>query len=273
MTSTIYKYLSAGVLAVWATVLCFLYFTGRVTSYLHPNFYSFVLFCGVGLFLLAFLVVLAPNTVTVGCATPSYSSLGGIIGGAILIVPLVVALTFSKDAFGMTTVENRTYVEDASQLPGVPTISTQQVAAIDPPLPGDSTSQPGESAAPEIPKNNKGDIIAEVVDLLYAAQDPEMRKIFENQPVEVLGQLVPAKINNPKGDRYDVVRLFITCCAADARPVAITLHPKSTPALREMSWVKVRATATFPLVGGESRPLLENAEIIPTEPPEDAFIY
>lgn len=273
MTSIFYRYLAAGVLAVWATALCFLYFTGRVTSYLHPNFYPFVVACGIGLFLLAFLIILAPNTVTVGCVAPSFSSLTGIVGGGILIIPLFIALTFSRDAFGITTVANRTYVEDASQLPGVPTLPTSQATSLDPPLPGDSTSQPAENAAFDVPKNKRGDIIAEVVDLLYATQDPDIRKTFENQSVEVLGQLVPAKTNNPKGDRYDIIRLFVTCCAADARPIAITLHPKSKPSLRDMSWVKVRGTAVFPVVGGQPRPLIENAEVSSTDPPEDAFLY
>ncbi|MFV0336942.1 MAG: hypothetical protein ACK5LK_01690 [Chthoniobacterales bacterium] len=269
MNSNTYRYLSAGVLAVWATVLCFFYFTGRVKAYLHPSFHLLVLLCGAGLFLLAILIAMAPSGVKVGCATPSYSSLGGVVGGAVLVIPLIIALIFSKDAFGATAVQNRAYVEDISQLSGGFAPSISGVTSASPILPGeDSSSQTEEEEVYDIPKNSEGDIVADIVDLLYAAEVPEMRKIFEEQPVEVVGQVVPAKNNNAKGNRYDIVRLFMTCCAADARPVVVTAEPISPPGLEDMSWVKVRAKATFPLVGGKRRPFLEGAKIIPIDPTE-----
>jgi uncharacterized repeat protein (TIGR03943 family) len=121
--------------------------------------------------------------------------------------------------------------------------------------------------------NAKGDVQAEVIDLLYAAQLPEMRPSFENKQVEVIGQLMPAKENNPKGDHYDVVRMFMTCCAADAQPVALPIQPAAKPGLPEMTWVKVTGKATFPVVGGQRHPMLEGATVEKTKPPEDTYLY
>ena len=70
--------------------------------------------------------------------------------------------------------------------------------------------------------NEAGQIKAQTVDLIYAAEEPSMRADFEGKEVEVIGQFMPARENNaPKADRFNLVRMFIICCAADARPVAI----------------------------------------------------
>jgi uncharacterized membrane protein YcgQ (UPF0703/DUF1980 family) len=114
---------------------------------------------------------------------------------------------------------------------------------------------------------------AEVIDLLYAAQLPEMRPTFENKTVELIGQLMPAKEHNPDGNRYDLVRMFMTCCAADVQPIAIALQPAEKPTQPEMTWVKASGTATFPVIDGQRRPLLENVTIEKTDPPEDAYLY
>ena len=50
-----------------------------------------------------------------------------------------------------------------------------------------------------------------------------MRADFENKEVELIGQFMPPRADNPKGDRFNLVRMFVICCAADARPVAITV--------------------------------------------------
>ncbi len=100
-----------------------------------------------------------------------------------------------------------------------------------------------------------------------------MRPTFEGKQVEVIGQLMPAKENNPDGDRYDLVRMLMTCCAADAQPIALPVQPGVKPGVPEMTWVKVHGKATFPVVGGQKRPLIENATIEKTDPPEDAYLY
>ena len=81
-------------------------------------------------------------------------------------------------------------------------------------------------------KNAAGQIKAQTVDLLYAAEEPTMRADFEGKEVEVIGQFMPARENNAQKDRFNLVRMFIICCAADARPVAITVQtdePQASP--------------------------------------------
>ena len=64
-----------------------------------------------------------------------------------------------------------------------------------------------------------GHVLAEVTDLLFSAEDDTMRPAFEGRTVEVIGQYLPVK-DSPSG-RFQIVRMFMVCCAADARPVAV----------------------------------------------------
>ncbi len=288
MTSILNRLISAGILMIWGSVLCAIYFSGRVASYLHPTFQPFTAVCGCALVLLAVLVLLAPSSGGAGHGTISSGSVvKQILGALLLVVPLFVALANSTGEFGATTVMNRNYVEDVAQLPGGP----PQSAASSPPDAALPTNDPSADAAnsanssapavndgesgdqPEVVKNNKGEIKAEVIDFLYAAQLPDMRSTFEDKQVEVIGQLMPAKENNPKGDRYDLVRMFMTCCAADVQPIALPIHPGEKPGLPEMTWVRISGKATFPVIGGQRRPLIENAKVEKTDPPEDTYLY
>jgi uncharacterized repeat protein (TIGR03943 family) len=268
MTSIFHRFISAGILIVWSAVLCGLYFSGRIASYLVPTFQPLTVACGVALALLALLVLFAPAEQgdEAGCAT-GRSVLKSLLGAAVLIVPLLFALTMSKDEFSATMVMNRNYVSDVAQLPAV------QASTSNDALPGESNASPGDSSATEPPVDAEGRVKTEVIDLLYAAQLPDMRPSFENKQVVVIGQLMPAKENNPKGDRYDVVRMFMTCCAADVQPVALPVQPAAKPNLPEMTWVKVTGKATFPVVGGQHQPLIEGATVEKTEPPEETFLY
>jgi len=289
MNSLLHRFLTAGVLIVWGTVLCAMYFTGRITAYLHPTFQPFALAAGCALVVFSALVLVAPE-VEASCAPSSKrSSIRGVLLALVLVGPLLIAFSNSQDSFGASTIGNRTYVQDISQLPAAqpppaqvappaPAADSSSPATVEPALPDDnSSSQTASSAAPadqySFPKTARGNLQAEVVDFLYAAQLPDMRAELENKPIEVIGQLMPAKSNNPKGDRYDVIRMFMTCCAADAQPVALPVAPKDKPDLREMTWVKVTGKATFPIVGGQRMPLIENGVIEKTDPPQDTFLY
>src|SRR4029077_14106641 len=92
-------------------------------------------------------------------------------------------------------------------------------------------------------RTTDGTIVAEVLDLLYAAQDNALRKDFEGKSVELVGQLMPDTSGNATGHRFKAVRMFMTCCAADARPVATLFEIEQKVGLPEMSWIKVTGTA------------------------------
>lgn len=259
MTLILHRLIAAGVLATWSAVIGIIYFTGRMGAYLHPIFQTFAVAAAGVLGVFALLVLVAPDFQR-GHGSAPRSTGRSLFLALVLVGPLLLAFAQSPDSFGARTVANRTYVQDISQLPVAPSV---EPALSD----GDS------SAETSYPKNAQGQLQTQVVDFLYAAQLPELRTELENQPIEVVGQLMPAKGNNPNGNRYDIIRMFMTCCAADVQPLALPVEPREKPTLREMSWVKVTGKATFPVIGGERVPLIEDAVVEKTDPPEDTYLY
>jgi uncharacterized membrane protein YcgQ (UPF0703/DUF1980 family) len=122
-------------------------------------------------------------------------------------------------------------------------------------------------------KSANGDIIVEVLDLLYAAQDNVLRKDFEGKRVEAVVQYMADAGSKPEGTaRFKGVRMFMQCCTADARPIATLVDVKNLPKIPEMSWVKVIGTATFPIERGQRISVLKADTVEVTEPPADTML-
>jgi uncharacterized membrane protein YcgQ (UPF0703/DUF1980 family) len=67
--------------------------------------------------------------------------------------------------------------------------------------------------------------------------------------------------------------MFMTCCAADARPVATLVECEKLPDFPEMTWVKVTGTSTFPTENGRRTAVLVATKVEKTEPPEESMLY
>ena len=124
-----------------------------------------------------------------------------------------------------------------------------------------------------------GHVIAEVTDLLFAAEDESMRPLFEKRTVELIGQYLPVK--DASDQRFQIVRMFMVCCAADARPIAIAVLPPtqadakaaSAKAPVEMSWTRVVGTVEFPLENGRRIPIIHAQTATQCDPPSEAMLY
>ena len=182
----------------------------------------------------------------------------------VLLFPVAVLLSGNADRFTTTTVANRGVVQDLTKLPSA------NAAAVK----GIPTSSPAPSSNPGVSSGKtSGPMPLQVIDMLYAIQMPSYREEFEGKEVEMVGQFVPMTTGNPKGDRFQVIRMFITCCAADAKPMGVTVHGDTLPHVSEMQWVRVTGKPTFPMEGGKRTPILEATKVEPCEAPSDPFVY
>jgi len=265
MSSLLSRFAASGVLMVWGIVLTYFHFSNRIASYLHPAFHTPAAISGAVLLLLslALLLTVPSESATHGCPRT------GLVSILVLTVPLLAATKLSPGNFGATAVMNRGMVDNIADLPG---FSPPR----DPGLPNaDGSVAEGTMMDPSLylKKNADGYIMAEAIDLLYAAGEATMREDFENKPVEVSGQFLPALTGNPDGDRFNLTRLFVMCCAADARPVAISVQSQPATDLPKMTWVKVRGKATFPVEGGRRTPVIVAESVTETDAPEESFLY
>lgn len=272
--------------------------SGRVDYFLTPTFRPWVLVAGLVLLAMALAFVFFPadaeccSTAECGHALSRYSA-GKWLTFLVLIAPVSAAAVFSPDSFSKTTMLNRGIDTTGASL-GVPPKS-RAVAPPDLPLP----TKDGTPAAPATPaiagspapagadtgiasaqpitdylkRTPEGYIEAEVLDMLYASQDATLRRDFEGKMVVLIAQLMPDSSKEPTGVRFKAVRMFMTCCAADARPVATLVEAKKLPDLPEMTWVKIIGKASFPIENGRRTSVLQAESVTKTDPPVESMLY
>ena len=290
-------------------VLLDFFFTGRLDQYLHPQFRPFtpiagVIFCVIGL-IYAAAKPGAQCCMEGECAHQNTRSpLRSGIAILVLLAPLAAGVAISKDSYDQQVVLNRGFVQDITKLPAranttgsraeqvIPpqALGADNDAAASQPLPqeaapiaqngmensGIQTDQanpaaPGgdDGSAQFLPKAPDGNIALEVTDLLYAEQEESIRKIVEGKTIEVIGQYLPEADKK----NFKLVRMFIVCCAADARPIALPIEPNKPINFSEMGWVRVTGKAAFIRNGERTRVVMKADKVDPIDPPAEAMLY
>jgi uncharacterized repeat protein (TIGR03943 family) len=298
MTALFNRWLPGVTLLAWSVVLLSFYLTGRIAAFLIPAFRTNVLLAGIGFLVMAccflFLPAVANCCDDERCGHPlGRWKAGRIATFLVLLLPLVTAAICSPKNYGAAAILNKVIITDASNLvqrAGAAKVPPPQAAAAtadnaaEPPLPTKG-GQPAPSAAPAaaastttdadnyLPKSKDGNIEVQVIDLLYAAQDSSMRADFEGKTVETIGQLMPADANNAGGNRFKLMRMFMYCCAADAKPIAALVESPTAPAAQEMAWVKVVGKVDFPIEGGRTIAVLKATSVTQVDPPEETMLY
>ena len=292
--------------------MLYFYLSGRLAEYLVPAYRPMVAVAGVVMLLLAVSMVwtnragmrglmsdgLASEDRFDGASAPRVRA-AQVLAFLTLVVPIWAAVGVSADHFSASTVLNRGIVSDPSKLPGKPSAAmvnaanqANQAAQVpppiaqngsanananyEPPLPGatpiPSDAAPGAlDASQYLNKTADGNVIAEVTDLLFASDDDSMRPLFDKRKVEMIGQFMPA--DKGGADRFQIVRMFMVCCAADARPIAVAVETKSAPKLAEMAWARVVGTVDFPVEDGHRVPIVHAESVKACDPPSELMLY
>jgi len=113
-----------------------------------------------------------------------------------------------------------------------------------------------------------------IQEVFYTAGDTEIQNVLKGLPVETIGQVLPDTMNDPMGRKLKVFRLFVQCCAADARPLSIPIEfGKKAPEYEEMGWIKIIVTMNYIEEDGMTVPVLDVKSMEPTSPPEDEMIF
>lgn len=305
-------------LTVWGGLFCYMYASGRVTKYLHPQFQAYVAATGVILLLLAPLWWwVTRGTASVGCGhegcghehghdehapevhdhgpcahgshhdcghdhaaeeaagTPARSrlSVGALLSFLILVLPLVAAAMLSPGQFSATLVDNRGMVTSLADLPSAQRSFPPDGGAAAPEfVPDGDVPDDGLEGAEFFLRAPDGAFVLQILDLLYAASEPVLREEFEGRRVEVIGQYKPPRAGET-GGRFDLVRMFVVCCAADARPLGMGVRSDLPPDVKSMGWVKVKGTARFEETPAGLAPYIDAESIEATETPAETFLY
>ena len=74
--------------------------------------------------------------------------------------------------------------------------------------------------------------------------------------------------------RLRLFRMFVECCAADMRPLPVTIEFKDgIPTYEEMGWVKVVGKVRYEHVDGVTAPIVDVIAMEPTAEPMDMMVY
>jgi uncharacterized repeat protein (TIGR03943 family) len=276
MSASVHRYLSAVVLATWGVTLGYFCVSGRLSSYLHPSFHLFAAITAIIFLLLAGGVLWLPMQDDSCCESHGEHRCGrektlrSVLTALLVLAPLLAAAKVSPDQYGPAIVTNRGFIGTINNLPGYkPYVETETADAAGSRA---TSADAGNSAEDYLPVNKEGQIRAQNVDLIFAAEDPTMRADLEGKQIELIGQFMPARDHN-KDDRFNLVRMFVMCCAADARPSAVAIQTRELPPIAEMSWVRVVGMAAFPVEDGRTVPLVFAESVTRCDPPEETFIY
>ena len=112
-------------------------------------------------------------------------------------------------------------------------------------------------------------IAVEITDLLRAKTTEPLRNFIAGKNVAVVGQFVPGSTEN----NFRLTRMFIWCCAADARPIHVTVEVSAPVYVPELQWVKVIGRPQYSIVDGHAHLLVKAYSVVPIKAPKDAMLY
>ena len=252
------------------SVFLIFYLNGRIDQYLNPIFRPLVLIAGAGTVIAGLAYLLTTHSgqccVDGDCIHRHINNpVWSLAFFGVICLSVITGATLSKDAFDQKIVANRGFIEDATKLPGASSFRalTSQNAALGAHI-NEVMSEPGD-----LPRAEDGNAALEVTDLLYAETQEPLRKTITGKTVEVVGQFIPGATN----DQFKLVRMFIWCCAADARPIYVPVEVSEPVDVSDMEWVKVTGTAEFSTNKGQTHVVLKAASVESSDPPEEAMLY
>jgi uncharacterized membrane protein YcgQ (UPF0703/DUF1980 family) len=124
----------------------------------------------------------------------------------------------------------------------------------------------------EYPRSKEGNLMVNVVDILFAAKDVTLRLAFKGKTIEIIGQLM-ADANSPKGNRFKLMRMFMPDESINTIPVAVMVENSTKPTGAIMSWIKVTGRVEFPDDGSKTIPVIKATKVEAVNPPKDVYLY
>lgn len=252
----------------WAGVMLYFYGSGRIRHYLAPDFQPICLVGGLVLAVLS-LFVMITYRVSADCghnhragdvADHEAAEMHPLASLVLMLAPVMAAVMWTQDMYSQEALARKALYDAPAP---IPPFSYKDM----PPLTMEEIEKTHR-------KNADGDLQFNLLEIYFAMGDVEMIRLIEGKGIEIEGRLVMEKMNNPNGTRRRLYRLFITCCAADARALPIILEfGKTPPEIAENQWVKVTGVIRFPKENGATQAVLEVKDAKQTDAPwEESFM-
>ncbi len=205
----------------------------------------------------------------------------------ILAVPLGAAAVYSPDAYSPDFIMNK--VNAASLSAGGPQGSggVDFAKRAEDSRPAEPAASSTATAAAPVNANAftveelerltggrtpEGNIKLRLDELYYMpSQTRDVQEVVAQQRVETVGQAIKDKQDPTK---MRVFLMMMSCCAADARPITLTVEFTGTvPEWREMAWYKLTGTVEYRELNGASTTVFKADTLAPEKPPRTQMLY
>lgn len=230
--------LPAVVIGGWGCLVLYLYSQGQLGILQHPRFHGISVFSGG---ILVFLTLAYPFVKDPEQNQTIRELLKKIAKSIALLLPLFLIM-----AFPLSDVSPDWLMSQSSKLRQLPAPSQRST-------PPDWLTIHGDLPTPT------------VLDVVAAAENPKWRSMMEGRHVKVLGQWIPRE-----KDSFQLVRIFMYCCVADARPITLSVRGVA-PGIASPGWVWVTGVVNTDPKTSLPSIRLEKSENAPV--PEDIFLY
>ena len=228
---------------IWSAALLYLLITQRYTVFLRPAFgwlLALAHFISMG-FMIAALPVERPGNL----------NMGGVLRVAVLLVPILYLISLPTDMLGSHVFSNR--------FVGTPEVTVKRAGK-----PATATPPAGRT-----PRRPVADRELTILDLLLNADQYDGRQVvFE-------GMMLHDEELTKYFDGRDtaVYRFLITCCAADALPLAVAVDSDQAQKVATDQWVRVEGIFHLHPNEGDAIPVVEDAAVLPVDAPNVPYLY
>jgi uncharacterized repeat protein (TIGR03943 family) len=248
----IQRWLYPSIFASWTAYLVYLLASQRYIVFLRPEF---------GLLLaLAHFIALAFLLAAVTRSDKAAVDLSRILRALVLLVPIVYAVVMPDTKLGQQAFKARFVgTANGSVRQGPAALSSQgaKKPPDSPPAMGDPSA--GQGRPPE-------------KTILELYQNPNL---YKGHRVVVTGMMMHDEQLKPHfgGRATAVYRFLITCCAADALPLAIALDGNLTDAFANDQWVAVEGVFDIERIKDKPVPLITELRIKPVKAPTIPYLF
>ena len=178
-----------------------------------------------------------------------------LVSFGLICVSTLAGSTFSKDAFDQQIFVNRGSLDEDSRF---------------------SSGFTSKAIIPGVCKNGivrdltaDDNIAVEITDLLLAKTSAPLRNFIAEKNVVVVGQFVAG----PTEQSFRLTRMFIWCCAADARPIHVTVEVSAPVGVPDLQWVKVIGRPQYSFADAHVHLLVKAYSVVPIKAPKAAMLY
>ncbi len=250
-------------LIVWGGVLLYFYSSGRMAQYLAEQFRNTALWGALAMMVLGLFNIITAKQEAACCGEAGeehdhdHSDLHPGVVLFTMIVPVLAASFLTKDMYSQNVLARKGLYNNK--------IDTKAFF-------NQRKAFTKETLEQNTKKTEDGHYLVDLLDIYFAVSEPEMRAIFDGLPISLSGH-ISTDAEDAKPNHLRLYRIYVMCCAADSRPIPITLEfSGEQPDPNVIKWITAKGKLAYVKEDGIDRAILRVTSYEASQPPANAVM-